>query len=320
MATPAAPKVTYATLAAGQTPEFSRAYDEALEAVKKRFGRTHPLFIGGKEVATKESFADTNPSDTRQVLGRFASGTRDDARAAIAAARRAYEGVWRDLPWKERIAYVRKIAAAIEKHRFEIAALMSLEVGKNRLEAMGDAQETADLMDYYCDQMEAHQGYEAPMQSLSEREVNRDVLRPYGVWTIISPFNFPMALAGGPASGALLGGNAVVFKPASDTPMTGWMLTECVREAGLPDGVFNFVTGSGGTVGEELASNPDVDGILFTGSKDVGFGIYRKFATKYPKPCITEMGGKNPAIVTATADLDLAAEGVVKSAFGMQGQ
>ena len=320
MATPAAPKVTYATLAAGQTPEFSRAYDEALDAVKKRLGRTHPLFIGGKEVSTRETFADTNPGDTRQVLGRFATGTRDDAKTAIAAARRAYESVWRDLPWKERIAGVRRIAAAIEKRRFEIAAVMSLEVGKNRLEAMGDAQETADLMTYYCDQLEEHKGFETPMGTLSEQEVNRDVLRPYGVWVIVSPFNFPMALAGGPASGALLGGNTVVFKPASDTPMTGWMLTECVREAGLPDGAFNFVTGPGGTVGDELASNPDVDGILFTGSKDVGFGIYRKFATRYPKPCIAEMGGKNPAIVTATADLDLAAEGVLKSAFGLQGQ
>ena len=317
---PAAPKVTYATLAAGATPEFTRAYDEALDALSKRLGRTYPLFIGGKEIATRESFPDTSPSDTRVVLGRFASGTREDARAAVAAARKAYESVWREVPWKERVAYVRKIAAAIERRRFEIAALMSLEVGKNRLEAMGDAQETADLMTYYCDQVEAHQGFEVPMQSLTEKEVNRDVLRPYGVWVIIAPFNFPMALAGGPTSGALLGGNTVVFKPATDTPMTGWLLTECVREAGLPDGVFNFVTGGGSTVGEELATHPGVDGLLFTGSRDVGFALYRKFATEYPKPCIAEMGGKNPAIVMPSADLDEASEGVMKSAFGLQGQ
>ncbi|HYV85252.1 MAG TPA: aldehyde dehydrogenase family protein [Patescibacteria group bacterium] len=320
MTTPAAPKVTYATLAAGQTPEFHKAFDDALDAVRKRFGRTYPMFYGGREVAGKETFGDTSPSDTRVVLGQFARGTRDDARAAIVAAKRAYESVWRGLGWKERVAYVRKIAAAIERRRFEIAAVMSLEVGKNRLEAMGDAQETADLMTYYCDQVEKHQGYEVPMGSLSERETNRDVLRPYGVWVIISPFNFPMALAGGPTSGALLGGNTVVFKPATDTPMTGWALTECVREAGLPDGVFNFVTGPGSTVGEELVTNEQVDGILFTGSKDVGFDIYRKFASRYPKPCIAEMGGKNPAIIMPSADLDEASDGVLKSAFGLQGQ
>jgi len=320
MSNPAAPKVTYATLAAGQTPEFTRAFDEALESVRKNLGRTWPMYIGGKEVQAKETFGDTSPSDTRVVLGHFASGTREDARNAIAAARKAYEGTWRRLGWKERVAHVRRLAGVIEKRRFEIAAVLSLEVGKNRLEAMGDAQETADLMSYYCDQVEKHQGYEQPMETLSDREQNRDVLRPYGVWVIIAPFNFPMALAGGPSSGALLGGNTVVFKPATDTPWSGALLSDCAREAGLPDGVFNFVTGPGSTVGEELVTNPDVDGILFTGSRDVGFSIYRKFATRYPKPCITEMGGKNPAIVTATADLDEASEGVLKSAFGLQGQ
>jgi len=316
----AQPKVTYATLAAGQTPEFTQAYDQAVEKVRGRLGRTHPCLVGGKEVQGKETFEDTNPSDTRVVLGRFTSGTRDDARAAIAAARAAYEKTWRDLPWRDRVGYVRKVAANIEKHRFEISAILGMEVGKNRLEAMGDVQETADLMAYYCDQVEAHKGYETPMQRLSEKEDNRDVLRPFGVWVIISPFNFPMALAGGPSSGALLGGNTVVFKPATDTPMTGWELSECYRAAGLPDGVFNYVTGSGSTVGAELVANPGVDGILFTGSKEVGFDIYRKFSAQYPKPCITEMGGKNPAIIMPSADLDAASEGVMKSAFGLQGQ
>jgi 1-pyrroline-5-carboxylate dehydrogenase len=314
------PKVTYATLSAGQTPEFNRAYDEAADRVAKSLGKTHPNLIGGKEVPARETFADTNPADTRQVLGRFASGTKDDARAAIAAARRAYETIWRDLPWKERVAFIRKAASRIEAHRFDISALLSMEVGKNRLEAMGDVQETADLMTYYCDQVEAHEGYATPMEVLSEKEDNRDVLRPFGVWVIISPFNFPMALAGGPSSGALLGGNTVVFKPASDAPLTGYRLAECYREAGLPEGVFNYVTGPGATVGEELVTNPGVDGILFTGSKEVGFDIYRRFSTKYPKPCIAEMGGKNPAIIAASADLDVATDGVLKSAFGLQGQ
>ena len=314
------PKVTYATLAAGQTPEFTRAYDEATERVRKSLGKTHPHFIGGKEISASETFESTSPSDKRLVLGKFAKGTRDDAKAAIAAARKAYETTWRDMPWKERNSYLRKAADAIEKHRYDLSALLGIEVGKNRLEAMGDVQETADMMNYYCDQVEAHNGYEQPMQTSSEKEKNLDLLRPYGVWVIISPFNFPMALAGGPSSGALLGGNTVVLKPASDTPLTGWRLTECYREAGLPDGVFNYVTGPGATVGDELVKNPGADGILFTGSKEVGFEIFRKFSSHYPKPCITEMGGKNPALITATADLDMAAEGVMKSAFGLQGQ
>jgi 1-pyrroline-5-carboxylate dehydrogenase len=318
---PSQPKVTYATLAAGQTPEFTKAYDEAAERVRKDLGKTYPNLIGGKETtASRKTFEDRSPSDTRVVLGRFPVGTRDDAKSAITSARKAFETTWRDMGWKERSGYIRKVAAAIERRRFELSALLSVEVGKNRLEAMGDVQETADLMVYYCDQLEAHKGYEEPMQTVSPKDNNLDVLRPYGVWVIISPFNFPMALAGGPSSGALLGGNTVVFKTSSDTPLTGWKLTECFREAGLPEGVFNFVTGPGSSVGEELVTNPGVDGILFTGSKEVGFGIYRKFSSQYPKPCITEMGGKNPAIITATADLDAAAEGVMKSAFGLQGQ
>ena len=316
----AQPKVTYATLAAGQTPEFNRAFDEAVERVKTSLGKTHPNLIGGKEVSGQETFPDTSPADTRLVLGRFPAGTREDVQRAIASARKVYETQWRDLPWRERIVFIRKTAAAIEKHRFDIAAIMSLEVGKNRLEAMGDVQETADLMTYYCDQVEEHEGFAMPMGRLSEREDNRDVLRPYGVWAIISPFNFPMALAGGPSAGALLGGNTVVFKPATDAPLTGYELALCYRAAGLPDGVFNFVAGSGSTVGEELVTNQGIDGLLFTGSREVGFDIYRKFSTRYPRPCIVEMGGKNPAIVTASADLDEASEGVMKSAFGLQGQ
>ena len=119
----AAPKVTYATLAAGQTPEFNKAYDEAAERVEGTLGKTHGLLIGGREIPAKETFADTSPSDTRVVLGRFASGTRADAQAAIASARKAYETVWRDLPWRERVAFIRKTASIIEKRRYDIAAL-----------------------------------------------------------------------------------------------------------------------------------------------------------------------------------------------------
>jgi 1-pyrroline-5-carboxylate dehydrogenase len=148
------------------------------------------------------------------------------------------------------------------------------------------------------------------------------VLRPYGVWVVISPFNFPVALAGGPAGAALVAGNTVVFKPASDTPWTGYFLARCFLDAGLPEGVFNFVTGPGSSCGQQLISSDDVDGITFTGSYDVGMRIIRTFAAggRWPRPCIAEMGGKNPVIVSRNADLDSAALGCMRSAFGLQGQ
>ena len=145
-------------------------------------------------------------------------------------------------------------------------------------------------------------------------------MKPFGVWAVVAPFNFPMALSTGMSTGALLGGNTVVFKPASDTPFIGLRIYEILRDAGLPDGVFNYITGPGSTVGEELIENEGVDGFIFTGSKEVGMSILRRFSKDYPKPCITEMGGKNPAIVMPSADLEDATEGVLRSAFGMGGQ
>jgi 1-pyrroline-5-carboxylate dehydrogenase len=176
-------------------------------------------------------------------------------------------------------------------------------------------------MAYYCDQMEGHGGFVEKMGSLGQGEDNVSVLRPYGVWAVISPFNFPMALAAGPAGGALAAGNTMVFKPATDTPMMGVKLTEIVADAGLPPGVFNFVTGPGSTVGQELIDNAGIDGIVFTGSKEVGMKLIRdNGARSVPRPLIIEMGGKNPAIVMKSADLDKASDGVMRSAFGAQGQ
>jgi 1-pyrroline-5-carboxylate dehydrogenase len=147
-----------------------------------------------------------------------------------------------------------------------------------------------------------------------------DVMRPYGVWAVISPFNFPMALAGGPSSGALAAGNTVVFKPANQGALLGWYLYEVYRDAGIPAAAFHFLPGRGSVVGDAIVHHPDVDGITFTGSYEVGMGIYKTFARDFPKPVICEMGGKNPAIVTKNADLDKATDGVMRSAFGYQGQ
>jgi 1-pyrroline-5-carboxylate dehydrogenase len=240
-------------------------------------------------------------------------------RDAIDAARAAYPA-WRDTPWRERLAVLRRAADLISERQFDYAALMALEVGKNRLEALGDVEETADLLRYYGDEFEKADGFVKPMGSLSATEHTRSVLRPYGVFGVISPFNFPMALAGGPAGGAMIAGNTVVLKPSSDAPLLGWKFGEALRDAGLPDGVFNLVTGPGETVGAELQENPGIDGMVFTGSYEVGMKLYKSFTREYPRPIITEMGGKNPAIVTRHADLEEAAEGVMRSAFGFDGQ
>ena len=198
---------------------------------------------------------------------------------------------------------------------------MIYEVGKNRLECLGDVVETADLIEYYCDEFERNNGYLKPMEALGPNENNYSVLRAYGVFAVISPFNFPFALAGGPAGAAMVAGNTVVFKPASDTALMGLKLAEMTREAGIPKGVFNFITGPGRTAGQELIDNPGINGIVFTGSMEVGMKLLRdNGARPIPRPVIIEMGGKNPAIITSKADLDKASDGVYRSAFSAQGQ
>src|SRR5205807_8656794 len=212
------------------------------------------------EVRASSEFDDRSPIDTRILLGRFQSGSREQVREAIAAARAAFPA-WSARPWRERVSLLKKVADGIRARRWELAALMGYEAGKNRLECVGDVEESADLIQYYCDQVEKHEGFQLKLGTLGPGEENASVLRPYGVWAVIAPFNFPLALAAGPAGGALVAGNTVVFKPASVTPLIGYKLCEMMRDAGLPDGVFNFVTGSGGTAGQELVDNPDVDGI-----------------------------------------------------------
>jgi 1-pyrroline-5-carboxylate dehydrogenase len=311
-------KITYATLSA-ENPELQEAFDAAVESGRAELGRTYPMLIGSELRSSTKTFEHRSPIDADIVVSRFPVGTRQDVRDAVEAARVAFPG-WRDLGWQKRLEIIRRAADLISERQFAYAALMTFEVGKNRLEALGDVEETADLLRYYADQMEAHDGFVQPMGSLSPEEHTRSILKPHGVWAVISPFNFPMALAGGPASGALIAGNTVVMKPSSDAPLMGWKFVEALRDAGIPDGVVNFVTGPGDSVGAELEESSGIDGMVFTGSYEVGMRLYRNFTRNYPRPIITEMGGKNPAIVTASADLDEAAEGVARSAFGFDGQ
>ncbi|HEY7331509.1 MAG TPA: aldehyde dehydrogenase family protein [Candidatus Limnocylindria bacterium] len=311
-------KITYATLSA-DNEELQSAFDAAVERVRGQLGRSYPMTIGDEERTRDETFEDRSPIDREIVVSRFPVGTRQDVQDAVDAARAAFPA-WRDLGWRKRIELMRRAADLISERQFDYAAFMAFEVGKNRLEALGDVEETADLLRYYSDEMERNDGFSRPMGSLSPTEKTRSVLKPHGVWGVISPFNFPMALAGGPAAGALIAGNTVVVKPSSDAPLMGHLFVQVLREVGVPAGVVNLVTGPGETVGAELEENPGIDGMVFTGSYEVGMRLYKGFTRDYPRPIITEMGGKNPAIVTGSANLDEAAEGVMRSAFGYDGQ
>lgn len=315
-------KLTYATMF--DPPEEMHArFEKALGAVKSTLGREQPMLINGKDRCGESKFEDHSPINVDWNLGVFQQGSGADASDALAAARLAWPK-WAALKWPDRVRLLRKAAALIERRVYEIAAVLALEVGKNRMEALGEVQETADLISYYCDQMEVNDGFVKVMGTdplKGYKSHNRSVLKPYGVWVVISPFNFPFALTGGPGGAALVAGNCVVSKPSSDTPYGVRLLAEIFRDAGLPDGVFNYVTGGGTKIGQTLVESPAVDGITFTGSYEVGMGIYRAFANgRWPRPCIAEMGGKNPAIVSRNADLDRAATGIMRSAFGLQGQ
>lgn len=311
-------KITYATMSA-DNEELNRSYDEAVERVMGTLGRDHPFVVNGEERWGEGLYEERSPIDSDIIVGRYAQGTAQDVDEAVAIAS-GFQPEWAAMPWQERVSLMLRAAEVMEERQFDLAALMSIEVGKNRLEALGDVAETIEFFRYYSKQMEEHDGFVIELGQLSPQEENRSVLRPYGVWTVISPFNFPMALAGGPSIAALLTGNTVILKPSNAGALTGLEFARVLRDAGIPPAAFAVITGSGSKVGVALVGHPDVDGITFTGSYDVGMGIYKGFARDFPKPTVCEMGGKNPVIVTASADLEVAADGVMRAAFGFSGQ
>jgi 1-pyrroline-5-carboxylate dehydrogenase len=311
-------KITYSTPSA-PPEEMHREYEAAVESARVGLGETHPIWTGDREVRNRPTFENRSPIDKNLLIGKHQEATPADTEAAIDVAVEAF-GRWSRAPWRERLAILKRAAELISERRNELAALMTLEVGKNRYEALADAEESADLIRYYAQQMEEASGFDRPMGKLSPREKTRDILKPYGVFGVISPFNFPLALAAGMSAGALLAGNTVVFKPSPDAPTTGLKLLEILREAGLPPGVMSYLTDSGADVGKTIVSSPKVSGLVFTGSKKVGFAIYQNFSASRPRPCFLELGGKNPTVVTANADLEKAAEGVMRGAFGFSGQ
>jgi 1-pyrroline-5-carboxylate dehydrogenase len=303
-------------------PENRQAQMEALEKVKRELGQTYPLIIGGEKIANESTFASRNPSQPDQVIGYFSSATLEQVDAAVKSAAAAFE-TWKQVPAEERAGYLFAAADLLKARRFEFNAWMIYEVGKSWPEADGDTAEAIDFMEFYAREMMRLAG-DQPLVKI-EGEDNQLVYIPLGVGAVIPPWNFPGAIMVGMTSAAFVTGNTVVLKPASTSPMIAWQFMRILEEIGLPVGVVNFLTGSGSTIGDALIEDARVHFIAFTGSRDVGLRINELAAKprqgqRWLKRAILEMGGKDAVLVDETADLDAAAEGIVSSAFGFQGQ
>jgi 1-pyrroline-5-carboxylate dehydrogenase len=303
-------------------PENRQAQMEALEQVKRELGQTYPLLIGGEKITNKATFASRNPSQPDQVIGYFSSATLEQVDAAVKSAAAAFE-TWKHVPAEERAAYLFAAADLLKARRFEYNAWMIYEVGKSWPEADGDTAEAIDFMEFYAREI-MRLAEDQPLVKI-EGEDNQLVYIPLGVGAVIPPWNFPGAIMVGMTSAAFVSGNTVVLKPASTSPMIAWQFMRILEEIGLPAGVVNFLTGSGSTIGDALIEDSRVRFIAFTGSRDVGLRINElaakpKKGQRWLKRTILEMGGKDAVVVDETADLDSAAEGIVSSAFGFQGQ
>ena len=275
-------------------------------------------YIAGEwvESASDTTIDNTNPADTREVLGSVPLQDRETARAAIAAAKAAFPA-WRATPAPRRGAILFEAFKILTARAGELARAMTMEEGKTLAEAKGEVAKSLNVLEFMAGEGRRIAGQTLPSEmpatfAYTQRE-------PLGVVSIITPWNFPVAIPVWKMAPALVAGNAVVFKPATLTPWTAEMVVQAFVEAGVPPGVLNFITGSGGKVGEELISHPDVEAVSFTGSNDVGMHLY-KTAARGGKKVQCEMGGKNPVVVLRDADLDLAAEGICQGAFGSTGQ
>jgi 1-pyrroline-5-carboxylate dehydrogenase len=303
-------------------PEHRAAFEKALAEVRGQLGQTHPLVIAGERLEGEGTFESRNPARPSEIVGRFQSGTRDQAQKAIDVAHQTF-ATWSRVAPAERAAYLIEAARRMRDRRHIFSAWMVYEVGKSWAEADADTAEAIDFMEYYAREMLR---YAAP-PPLTQLPGERDslVYLPLGVGAIIPPWNFPLAICVGMTTAAIVTGNTVVVKPSSDSPAIAWQFYQLMEEVGLPPGVFNFVTGSGGTVGDTMVRHPKTRFVSFTGSKDVGIRINRLAADVQPgqiwlKRVVAEMGGKDAIIVDDEADVDAAAYGVAISAFGFQGQ
>ena len=321
----------------GREAEFDRLFDEAAERTRSAFGAKYPMYIGGREAYSNMTLAEGSPISSDMVIGHFQKGTAEHARAAIAAASDAFQG-WSETDYRERAAIFNRIAGIFSREKFNLAAILSYENAKSRYESVGEVDEAIDFMRYYANELLINKGYSRKTRlARSEARVSAGFqgapsageevnirMRPYGVFGVIAPFNFPISISVGMSTGALITGNTVVFKPSSSdnmTMLTGLRIYELFREGGIPDGVFNYITGPGSTVGDELATNDAVSGIAFTGSKATGLGMMSKnFSNGKKKVFVVEMGGKNPVIIGKKCDMDRAVTGVASAAFGFAGQ
>ena len=313
------PRVTYSNT--GENFSGVHAYLDRLipEAEERLLGKVRPALIGGRDRTEGQAVAAQSPIDRNIILGEFPQADEALVDEAVQAARAAYPA-WREMGWPGRVAILRAGAGVLEERKWDLSIACLIEVGKSRLEAVGEVEEAIDLIRHYCDEMERTDGFREKRSGASSAEKCSVVLRPYGAFAIIAPFNFPVALSVGMMSAALVAGNTVVFKPSDAAGLTGRLIVEALVAGGLPDGVLNLIQGSRET-GEALVRHPGVDGFAFTGSNAVGMTIMRHAASSTAmRPVLAEMGGKNPAFVTASADLNVAASGVARSAFGLQGQ
>ncbi|MDX1467733.1 MAG: aldehyde dehydrogenase family protein [Acidimicrobiia bacterium] len=311
-------KITYATMSA-DNEELNTAYEKAVVEVESKLGQTHGVIVDGESRTDRELYEELSPLDRDILVGRYAQATEEDVDDAVAAAKR-FGPEWENVGWEARRDLMLRAADIMEEQTFEISALMSYEIGKSRLEALGDVAETVEFFRYYSSQITDHDGFEIELNALGPNEKNTSVLRPYGVWAVVAPFNFPMALAAGPSIGALITGNTVVLKPSNTGALMAFEFYRVMREAGLPPGALHILSGAGSVAGELLTHHDDVDGITFTGSYPVGMHLLNTASAKRPKPVSCEMGGKNPVIVTKSADLDTATQGIIRGAFGLSGQ
>ncbi|MBD2388011.1 L-glutamate gamma-semialdehyde dehydrogenase [Cylindrospermum sp. FACHB-282] len=301
--------------------EVRRKSAQAFESVRRQLGKTYLPLINGEYVNT-ENFVDSlNPSNFSEVIGKVGLISVEQGEAAMQAAKAAFPG-WRKTPVKERAGILRQAADLMELRRAELSAWIVLEVGKPVKEADGEVSEAIDFCRYYASEMERlDKGVNYDVSG----ETNRYIYQPRGIAVVISPWNFPLAIACGMTVAAIVAGNCTLLKPAETSSVITAKLTEILIEAGIPQGVFQYVPGKGSQVGAYLVNHPETHVIAFTGSQEVGCRIYAEAAIvkpgqKHMKRVIAEMGGKNGIIIDESADLDQAVIGVVQSAFGYSGQ
>jgi 1-pyrroline-5-carboxylate dehydrogenase len=302
--------------------ENRQAYLQGLKTVESYLGQNYDLVIGGERISTEDKIISTNPSNKEEVIGRVSKANKELAEKAMQAAVEAFK-TWKKVKPETRADVLFKAAAILRRRKHEFSALLTKEAGKPWKEADADTAEAIDFLEYYGRQMlRIKDG--VPVNS-RPNEYNRYDYIPLGVGVIISPWNFPLAIMAGTTVAAIVSGNTVVLKPASATPVVAAKFVEVMEEAGLPKGVLNFVPGSGAEVGDYLVDHKDTRFISFTGSRDVGLRIYERAAKLnkgqiWLKRVIAEMGGKDTIVVDKEADLELAAQSIVASAFGFSGQ